>query len=116
MNSMSWSELTSLEQLETVINESKQQPVVIFKHSTRCNISSMAFDRLQRAWDSSENIKPYYLDLIQHRDVSNEIVEKFGVTHQSPQVIILKGGQAIYDNSHMGISYQAVINAVKETA
>jgi bacillithiol system protein YtxJ len=111
---MNWNELTSMEQLDTVVNESMQQPVVIFKHSTRCSISSMAFDRLQRSWDNGDDIKPYYLDLIEHRDISNQIVEKFGVRHQSPQVIILKGGQVIYDNSHMGISYQAVVNAAKE--
>lgn len=113
-NNMNWNELTSLEQLEAIVNESMQQPVVIFKHSTRCSISSMALDRLERSWDNGEDLKPYYLDLIQYRDVSNQIVDKFGVMHQSPQVIILKDGQVIYDNSHMGISYQAILNAVKE--
>lgn len=110
---MNWNELTSLEQLDTVVNESKHQPVIIFKHSTSCSISGMALDRLQRAWDDSENVKPYYLDLIRYRDISNQIAEKFAITHQSPQVIILKDGQPIYDNSHMGISYQSVINAAK---
>jgi bacillithiol system protein YtxJ len=111
---MNWNELTSLEQLDAIVNESMQQPVVIFKHSTRCSISSMALDRLERSWDNGEDLKPYYLDLIQYRDVSNQIVDKFGVMHQSPQVIILKDGQVIYDNSHMGISYQSILNAVKE--
>ena len=91
-------------------NESKEQPVVIFKHSTRCSISSMAFDRLRRAWKEGENVKPYYLDLIQYRDISNQIAERFGIMHQSPQVILLKDGKAIYDNSHMGISYQDLIS------
>ena len=113
---MNWNELRSLEQLDSVVNESKEQPVVIFKHSTSCSISSMAFDRLQRAWDDADNVKPYYLDLIKYREISNQIAEKFGVMHQSPQVIILKDGEAIYDNSHMGISYQAVISAAKEKA
>jgi bacillithiol system protein YtxJ len=111
---MNWNELTSLDQLETVISDSNEQPVVIFKHSTRCSISSMALDRLQRAWDNGENVKPYFLDLIQYRNISNQIAEKFGVMHQSPQVIIIKDGQAIYDNSHMGISFQAIVNAVRE--
>lgn len=110
---MNWNELTSLEQLEAVTDESKQQPVVIFKHSTRCSISSMAFDRLQRAWDDGENVKPYYLDLIQFRDISNQIAERFGIVHQSPQVILLKDGKAVYDNSHMGISYKDLISAAK---
>ncbi|MEQ9167890.1 MAG: bacillithiol system redox-active protein YtxJ [Fulvivirga sp.] len=110
---MSWNELTSLEQLEIAVNESKEQPVVIFKHSTRCNISSMAFDRLQRSWENDANVKPYYLDLIKYRDISNQIADKFGVTHQSPQVIVLRDGHPVYDMSHMGISYQAVINAAK---
>ncbi|WP_109831382.1 bacillithiol system redox-active protein YtxJ [Reichenbachiella versicolor] len=107
---MNWNHLTQLEQLNTIKSESSNHPVLLFKHSTRCSISSMALDRLQRAWNQEElgDLKPYYLDLINNRDISNAIAQEFGVDHESPQIIIISDGKAIYDNSHMGIAYHEV--------
>ena len=81
--------------------------MVVFKHSTRCSISAMALNRMERDYDAEKlpNIPVYYLDLIAHRDVSNAIAETFGVMHQSPQVLLIKDGQSVYDESHMGISF-----------
>lgn len=110
-----WKNLQSIDQLEQLINDSHDKPVAIFKHSTRCSISSMAMDRLQRQWDDAEasEMDFYYLDLISHRDVSNEIAQKLEVMHQSPQVIVIKNGKASYHNSHMGISYKDLISQIK---
>jgi bacillithiol system protein YtxJ len=104
---MNWDKIENLLQLEEIIEESKSKPVLIFKHSTSCSISSMALNRLSRNWKSedSEKVKAYYLDLISYREISNKIAEQFGVYHQSPQVILIKDGKAVYDNSHMGINY-----------
>jgi bacillithiol system protein YtxJ len=104
-----WENLTEISQLEKLVEESKTQPVLIYKHSTRCAISSMALDRLERSWDhQGEAFKPYFLDLITYRNISNIIAEMFGVYHQSPQVIVIKDGKAVFDESHMGISFQAL--------
>ena len=72
----------------------------------------MAYDRLKRSWKAEEtgHIKPYYLDLISYREISNKIAEEYGVQHQSPQVIVVKNGEAVYDNSHMGISYSDILS------
>ena len=107
---MNWNELTELSQLEQIKNESNQQPVLIFKHSTRCSISSMALDRLERSWNPEEleGLKPYYLNLIDYRPISNQVAEVFGVDHESPQILIVSDGKCIYHNSHMGISYHEV--------
>jgi len=109
---MNWNKLEDKETLNKIIKESNERPILIFKHSTRCSISSMALNRLERSWNQDDlgDLKPYYLDLIAHREVSNAIAEDLGVYHQSPQVIILKNGSPVYDNSHMGIDY----NALKE--
>lgn len=109
-----WNSLESTIQLENLLEESKKTPVLIFKHSTRCSISSMVYDRLQRNWKSgdSEKLSPYYLDLINYRQISNQIAEQFGVPHQSPQVILVKDGKAVYDNSHMGISYADLMGRI----
>ena len=66
-----WIPLESEGQLEAISKQSNEVPCLIFKHSTRCNISSMAKSRLEKSWDFELNdIKPYYLDLIAFRNVS----------------------------------------------
>jgi bacillithiol system protein YtxJ len=99
-----WNDLTELKQLDTIVAESAETPVVIFKHSTRCSISRMALKTFEREYAIEEGkAKPYFLDLLEHRDISNEIASRFGVMHQSPQLILIKEGKAIYDTSHSDI-------------
>lgn len=112
---MNWENLTSQEQLAQIDNLSKEAPVVIFKHSTRCSISSAALDRIERKWDQTKHteVKPYYLDLIKHRDVSNAIAAHYGVEHQSPQILVISAGESIYDNSHFGITYDGILSEIQ---
>lgn len=100
---MDWIELTSPSQLTEIKERSKNKPQVIFKHSTRCSISGVAKNRLERG-DSPENVDFYFLDLIKNRDISNKIAEEFSVYHESPQVLVIKNGECIYDESHSGIN------------
>jgi bacillithiol system protein YtxJ len=111
---MDWIKLENSTQLEEIKKISAEKPVLIFKHSTRCSISSMAFDRLRRNWkqEDTEKVTPFFLDLIRYRNISDQISSDFGVYHQSPQIILIKEGQAIYDNSHMGISYPDIMNRI----
>lgn len=103
--SINWKTLTSEQDLEQLIERSKTVPCVIFKHSTRCSISSMAKNRLESSWDmEEEKVEIYYLDLIQYRSVSNKIAEVFGVQHASPQALFIKDGKSLYDSSHSAIS------------
>ena len=100
-----WIPLSSVGQLEDIVIQSNNVPCLIFKHSTRCSISSMAKSRLEKTWDfSADAIKPYYLDLIAFRDVSNAIAEKFDVYHESPQALLIRNGECTYDASHLDIS------------
>ena len=105
---MNWNKLNSTETLKKINELSEETTVLIFKHSTRCSISSMALDRLERNWKESEtkNIKPYYLDLIAHRDLSNRISEMYHIPHESPQALLISKGKCIYDASHSDISYK----------
>jgi bacillithiol system protein YtxJ len=111
---MDWNILENLSQLEEIKQKSGDKPVLIFKHSTRCSISGMAWDRLKRNWkkEDSEKVTPYFLDLIRHREISNQIEKEFSVYHESPQVILVKSGKAVYDNSHMGINYSDIMGRV----
>lgn len=108
--SMNWHPLTDLAQLDVLVEQSYQHPVLIFKHSTRCSISSMALSRLERDWQEGNGTPaPYYLDLIAYRPVSNAIAERLGVEHQSPQVLLLRNGKCVYHASHSAIRFQEIM-------
>ncbi|MCW3073782.1 MAG: ytxJ [Flaviaesturariibacter sp.] len=106
---MNWIHLTSEEGLEALKKRSGEVPQVIFKHSTRCSISSVAYQRLQKA-DAPGGIEFYLLDLIAYRSLSNKIAADFGVHHESPQVLVIKNGECVYDESHMGISMRDIVD------
>lgn len=101
-----WKELNSEKQLSTIIEDSFGSPQLIFKHSTSCPISSMAKRRLENGWDL--DFTPYYLDLLSYRPVSNAVSQQLEVRHESPQVIVLHMGKAIYHESHLDISVGAI--------
>lgn len=100
-----WKHLEQVALLDAITEQSFRKPQVLFKHSTRCSISTMAMNRLLRLEDAFyQQADFYYLDLIAHRDVSAAIAERYHVHHESPQVVILKQGDATYDASHSEIS------------
>jgi bacillithiol system protein YtxJ len=111
---MQWNELTSSGQLEQLREESKEKRILIFKYSSRCSISQMVLDRLERHWKEKEMdaVKPYFLDLISYRDISNRIARDFDVEHESPQVLIIENGKSVYHRSHMGIDYGQIREVV----
>ena len=102
-SNMDWNALTDIKQLDEITEESNGNPILIFKHSTRCSISRFALKQFESEFNLEGSIKPYFLDLLMHRDISNEIADRFGVQHQSPQVIVIKNGNAIYNASHQDI-------------
>lgn len=107
---MNWTTLQNADQLTDLIDETNQKDVLIFKHSTRCSISKTTLDRLERNWKESEipNVKPYFLDLLTFRELSDAIATRFRVEHQSPQVLIIRKGQSRYDRSHFDIDYHQI--------
>jgi bacillithiol system protein YtxJ len=111
---MNWNKLIQASQLEEIKSISEQKPVLIFKHSTRCSISSMSLDRMLRNWkaEDEEKLTVFYLDLIEYRAISDLVSSTFGIPHESPQVILVKNGEAVYDNSHYGISYPEIMSLV----
>jgi len=111
---MNWNKLSVSTQIEEIKALSHVKPVLIFKHSTRCSVSSMSLDRLLRNWKTTDEdrVSPYFLDLISYRSLSDQIEKEFGIPHESPQVILVKGGKAVYDNSHFGISYNEIMEQV----
>ena len=111
MNTMNWKILNDPAQLAEIVERSHQQPQVIFKHSTTCSVSNMAKNRLERA-EQPANIDFHYLDLLAYRSLSTQIAEDFKVWHESPQVIAIKNGECIYDESHSGIRMDDIQEAL----
>lgn len=111
-SNINWIPLTNLAQLNDIESISNVKPIVIFKHSTRCSISRMALKQFEREYALDETVDAFFLDLIAYRDVSNEIANRFNVYHESPQLILIKDGKAVYDVSHSDIDAEALKNKI----
>lgn len=105
-----WHALTESKQLDEIEKESEEKTVVIFKHSTRCGISRMVLNNFERGYDleKDKEVKLYFLDLLANRGLSNEVADRFGVRHESPQMIILNDRKVVHHSSHHSISLDTV--------
>jgi bacillithiol system protein YtxJ len=97
--------LDKMEQFDEIDEISQSKPIVLFKHSTRCSISRMALKQFDAEFNyPEEKIDWYLLDLLNHRDLSNEIASRYNVVHQSPQIVVIRNGKAIFNESHDSIA------------
>jgi bacillithiol system protein YtxJ len=109
---MDWNVLSEEGELEEIIKKSEITPQVIFKHSIRCSISSVVKNRLERS-QMPPGADYYYLDLIRYRNTSNKIAQVFQIHHESPQILVIRNGICVYDESHMGINAAEIEEVVK---
>ncbi len=108
-STMNWINIKNTEQITAIATQSKTTPCLIFKHSMTCNMSAMAKFRLEEDWNFNENeLIPYFVDILQFKKVSNEISDYFQEYHQSPQILIIKDGYCIYEESHLDISVEDI--------
>lgn len=105
-----WVQITSLAQVDEIVSLSYDLPIAIFKHSTRCGISRMVLKKFENDFDRATKVTMYFLDLLAYRDISNAISEKFAITHQSPQLLLIKEGKAVYDASHSDIEAAILVD------
>lgn len=103
--------ISDTESFEQLMERSHDRPVILFKHSSTCPISAAAYEEMSR-------IEPEVsLVVVQRaRDVSREVEARTGVRHESPQTIILRNGQAVWNASHWKIKAEAVEQAVRNIA
>jgi bacillithiol system protein YtxJ len=102
---VNWIHLTNVDQIKQIRSLSKSETVFIFKDSTRCGISKMVIKRFENMFDESmSNVKVYYLDLLNYRDVSDKVGVTFNVIHQSPQLLIIKNEVSVFNASHQDIT------------
>ncbi|KAA8485921.1 bacillithiol system protein YtxJ [Arcticibacter tournemirensis] len=100
---MNWIPLERIDQLQEIKDATGYS--ILFKHSTRCAISMMAKRKFESEWASLPSETPvYFLDLLNHRDISAAIVQLFQVHHESPQLLLIRDGECIYHTSHGEVS------------
>ncbi|ANH80641.1 bacillithiol system protein YtxJ [Niabella ginsenosidivorans] len=110
---MNWNILEREEQLEQIDTASAHKPQLIFKHSTRCSISTVIKSRLNKK-ELPPDIDFYFLDLIAHRAISNQIAERYGIRHESPQILLIKNGKCIFTESHNAIFMEDIIDEAQK--
>ncbi|MBL7811033.1 MAG: bacillithiol system redox-active protein YtxJ [Bacteroidetes bacterium] len=102
---MHWQHLETTEQAARIREESFRVPVWIFKHSNRCSLSSMALGRMEKISPVLTTHAAWYLlDVVQARPVSQWVADTFQVHHESPQLLLIRDGECIYEASHLEIS------------
>ena len=92
--------------LDSLITDSNQKPVIIFKHSDACSISSRAYREMEKV-EADVNI----LVVQSAREVSRHLANLTGVRHETPQVIVLRDGKAVWNASHFDVQAGAVLEA-----
>jgi len=103
-SNINWSTLSDIAQLDTIVKDSDNKTQVIFKHSTRCGISSSVLRKFEQQFDhDNSSLSLHFLDLLNYRSISNEIAERFDITHQSPQLLVIKNGVVVAHDSHYTI-------------
>ncbi len=105
-----WKTITSEEDVRNIIDASTQKAQIIFKDSHSCGISAYAKERLAEGSDLLvEKAEFNYLDLLRFRPVSNFISSALDVTHQSPQIIVIKDKNVVYRDSHHSIQVEKIL-------
>lgn len=94
--------------LDNLITDSKQRPVIVFKHSNACSISARAYREMQK-FEGDVNI----LEVQSARDISRELADLTGVRHETPQVIVLRDGKAVWNASHFDVTANGVAKALE---
>ncbi len=114
---MAFHKLTQNGQVDALREASKARPQLIFKHSTRCSISSMVWARVEeRLPELDAVIDIHFLDLIAHRTVSNYVADVLNERHESPQALLLSGGEVILEQSHMGVQPDELLEEAQQAA
>ena len=107
-------ELKSVEELDHALAESKERPVLLFKHSTTCPISARAFREFKSHLEVSSPGVNYNLITVQSaRRVSDEIESRLGLRHESPQAILVRNGQQVWNASHFSITAESLEEAIR---
>ncbi|NIJ54330.1 bacillithiol system redox-active protein YtxJ [Dyadobacter arcticus] len=112
---MNWVTINSEEEVESIYNSADYS--IIYKHSPRCMTSLMAYRQLKNDVNAVQHLDMplYIVDVISNRRESMAIASNFQVQHQSPQILVVKNGECLYDASHEAISLKQTLSFVPVT-
>lgn len=106
--------LSDLDMLEAAIAESRERPVLLFKHSRTCGVSAEALDELRAHLDRDGAGATYKMVTVQsHRHVSDEVADRLGIRHETPQAILIRDGRPVWKASHFRITADALSLALR---
>lgn len=106
-----WNPVSGKENLNSILKKSEDKPQVIYKHSNRCSISYLSKEDLEENMDVlSNHVDLHFVDVIEQRDLSNDVAENFNVRHESPQVILLKDGHVLWNGSHWDVKGENILS------
>ena len=108
---MHWIHLTDEDQLQKIIVRSQEKPQVIFKYSSGCHLSEVIFQRLQNK-GCPDQVDFHFLDIFAHSNISDKISDIFQIFHHSPQILIIKDGECIFNQSHPEMCLEEIMDHV----
>ena len=106
-------ELRQEHDLEQLLERSKTNPVLIFKHSTQCSISGDVHTEFMNFAEEAADLESSVVLVIENRRLSNAIAQRFGIRHESPQALLIKDGRVVWHASHWNITSESLNNALK---
>jgi len=105
--------LSTSDQLDRALDESSRRPAVIFKHSPTCGISAQAFESISEWLNGVVPNADFYVVPVQaSRAVSTQLSQKFGIRHESPQVMVIDHGQVAWHGSHFRATATSIAAAL----
>ena len=106
--------LDSIGQIDSLVEESQRAPVLILKHSVTCGRSAQAYDEVLNSMHHANELAAYLVCVQTNRAVSNAVAQRFGIRHESPQVLILLGGRVHWAASHFRVNESAIRGALSQ--
>ncbi len=110
---INWKKFNGLEGFKAIVGQ-ESNPLLLFKHSSRCSLSTMALERLERHWQQDMGVACYLINVINEREVSNEIAKTYDVVHESPQVLLCVKDQCLYHASHIEINFSVISKEISK--
>ena len=111
--SRSFIPLAELEQIDAAVARSAVEPILIFKHSRTCGTSAQAHEEVSALLAGALEAPVYLVDVHSSRQVSNAVAQRFGIRHESPQVLLLAGGRVHWNASHYHVNEQEILRALQ---
>lgn len=102
--------LSSIRQFEDLLDRSREEPILIYKHSSRCPLSTRARTEVD-SFDAESDLSIFEVVVQNDRAISDHVAETLEVRHETPQVILIRDGRPVYDASHREVTADALERA-----